>query len=126
MAVSQGIRNKARSVRAVKFEPQDLELINENPTIRVSFEQAGCTCFCEKIKGYNVKLVEQFALNFTGVSATIVGITFQVMEVTLSVATEIPLCREKWFKGMPLDMLCYKDFIKPKCLNQKIGADIPS
>jgi hypothetical protein len=27
---------------------------------------------------------------------------------------------------MPLDILCYKDFIKPDCLNGKIGADIPS
>jgi hypothetical protein len=126
MAVSQSIRNKARSVWDVKFEPQDLELINEDPAIRVSFEQAGCTCFCERIKGYNVTLAEQFTLNFTGVSATIVGITFQVMEVTLSVVMEIPSRREKWFKGMPLDMLCYKDFIKPERLNQKIGADIPS
>jgi hypothetical protein len=27
---------------------------------------------------------------------------------------------------MYLDILCYKDFIKPKCLNRQIGADIPS
>jgi hypothetical protein len=49
-----------------------------------------------------------------------------VTEETLSAATEIPLHREKWFKGIPLDISCYKDFIKPECLNQKIGADIPS
>jgi hypothetical protein len=95
MAVSQSIRKKARSGRAVRFEPQDLELINEDPMIRASFKQVGCMRFCERIKGYNVKLVEQFALNFTGVSATIAEITFQVMEETLSAATEIPPCVRK-------------------------------
>jgi hypothetical protein len=73
-----------------------------------------------------MKLDEQFDLNFTRVSATIAGITFRVMEETLSVATKIPPHREKWFKGMPLDILCYKEFIKPECLNWKIGFDIPS
>jgi hypothetical protein len=76
MAVSQSIRKKARSGRAVRFEPQDLELINEDPTMRVSFEQAGCMRFCERIQGYNAKLAKQFALNFTRVSTTIAGITF--------------------------------------------------
>jgi hypothetical protein len=76
METSQSIRKKVRSGRAVRSEPQDLELINEDPEIRASFEQVGCMCFCEKIKGYNVKLAEQFALNFTGFCVTIAGITF--------------------------------------------------
>jgi hypothetical protein len=59
--------------------------------------------FCERIHGYNVKLTKQFALNFIGVIATIAGITFQVIEETMSVVTENPLQGEKWFKGMPLD-----------------------
>jgi hypothetical protein len=99
MEVSQSIRKKARSGRAVRFEPQDLELINEDPKIRASFEQAGCMCFCERIKGYNVKLAEQFTLNFTGVSVTIVGITFRVTEETLSAATEIPHVEKNGLKA---------------------------
>jgi hypothetical protein len=81
--------------------------------------------FFKRIKGYNAKRAEQFSLNFTGVSATIAGITFRVEE-TFSAATKIPPCGEKWFKGIPLDILCYKDFIKSECLNRKTGADIPS
>jgi len=107
-------------------ESQDLELINEEMKIMTSSEQAKCMCFCENIKGYNAKMDEQFTLNFTGVSATIEGITFRVTEKTLLAATKIPPRGEKWFKGMPLDILCYKDFIKPDCLNGKIGANIPS
>jgi hypothetical protein len=44
----------------------------------------------------------------------------------MSVATEIPLQGEKWFKGMALDTSCYMDFIKPKHQNQKMGVGIPS
>jgi len=76
MEVSQSIRKKVRSGRAVMFEPQNLELINEDSEIRVSFEQARCMHFCESIKVYNVKLVEHFSLNFTRVSVTIARITF--------------------------------------------------
>jgi hypothetical protein len=90
-------------------------LINEDPTISASYEQAGCMHFCERIQGYNVKLVEQFTVNFTGVSTTIVGITFQVTKETLSAVAKIPPRREKWFKDMPLEISCYMDFIKPEC-----------
>jgi hypothetical protein len=97
MVVSQSIRKKARSGRAMRFEPQDLELINEDSTIKASFEQVGCFHFYERIKGYNAKLAEKFSLNFIGVSTTIVGITFRVTDETLSAAMEIPLRGEKWF-----------------------------
>jgi hypothetical protein len=48
------------------------------------------------------------------------------MEKTLSVVTKIPPHAEKWFKGMPLEILCYKEFIKPNCINGKVGAGVPS
>jgi hypothetical protein len=46
----------------VRFEPQNLNLVNTDPTIRVSFEQVGCMRFCEKVQGYNVQLTKQFSL----------------------------------------------------------------
>jgi hypothetical protein len=58
MTTSQSIRNKVRSGRAVRSEPQDLTLINENLEIKAYFEQVECMRFCENIKGYNVKLAE--------------------------------------------------------------------
>jgi hypothetical protein len=68
-----------------------LKLINADLAIKASFEQTRCMRFCERIQGYNAQLAEQFALSFTGVSATIAGITFQVTEETMSDATDIPL-----------------------------------
>jgi hypothetical protein len=89
-----------------------LTLINEDPEVRVSFEQVRCMAFCRKIQGFNMKLAEQFTLRFDGSHMVIAGVSFQVTEETLSAVTEIPSHGERWFKGMPLDMQCYEDFIK--------------
>jgi hypothetical protein len=126
METSQNIRKGARSGRNVGPEPQSLTLVNEDPDVRASFEQVRCMLFCKKIQGFNVKLAEQFALSFNGLHTVIGGNTFQVTEETLSAATKIPPHGERWSKVMPLDVLCYEEFIKPNCLNGKVEAGIPS
>jgi hypothetical protein len=65
-------------------------------------------------------------LVFNGFRVIIVGITFRVMEETLSGAIEIPWHGERWSKGMHLDVLFYEEFIKPNCLNGKIRMGVPS
>jgi hypothetical protein len=64
-------------------------------------------------------------LNFTGLDVKIGELTFRVSDVTISAATEIPLQGEQWFKGMPLDIANYKDFLKPKYKNKGYGAIVP-
>jgi hypothetical protein len=49
-----------------------------------------------------------------------------VTEETLSVATDNPPHGEKWSKCMPVDVLCYEDFINPNFLNGKIRAGVLS
>jgi hypothetical protein len=58
METSQTKIKNERNGRAVRFETQDLKLINADLTITVSFEQDKCMCFYERIQGYNVELVE--------------------------------------------------------------------
>jgi hypothetical protein len=60
------------------FEPHNLQLVNYDPTIRVSFEKPGCMIFCEKIQGYNVQQTKDFTLNFNGIQKNITDLTFQV------------------------------------------------
>jgi hypothetical protein len=62
----------------LRYEPQNLSLVNSNPAFRVSFEQARCMRFCEKIQGYNMQLTKEFSLNFNGVQTTIVEVIFPV------------------------------------------------
>jgi hypothetical protein len=71
-------------------------------------------------------MAEQFDLRFNRFRTTIAGITFWVTEKNLSAAMEIPSRGERWYKGMPLDISCYEEFIDPNCLNGKIGAGISS
>ena len=82
-------KKKYKGGNVFRYEPQGLTLVNSDPAYKVSFEQAGCMRFCEKVQGYNVHLTKQFDLNFNGVNTTIVGVTFPVSEETISVATEI-------------------------------------
>jgi hypothetical protein len=67
--------------------------VNFDPTFRVSFEQAGCMRFCEKIQGYNVQVTKEFSLGFNGVQSRIVDFMYQVSEETMVVVTEIPIVR---------------------------------
>jgi hypothetical protein len=115
--------NKRGSV--LRCEPQSLNLVNSNPPFRVSFEQSSCMRFCEKIQGYNAQVTNDFFLNFNGVQTRVVDITFQESEDIVDVATEILVQREKWFKGIPIDLVFYTDFLKPKYTKQRFGATIP-
>jgi hypothetical protein len=76
METSQNIRKGARSGRNVGPEPQNLTLVNEDPDVRASFEQFICMFYCNKIQGFNMKLVEHFALRFNRFCVVIEGITF--------------------------------------------------
>jgi hypothetical protein len=55
---SQNISKRARSGRTMRPKPPELALMNEYPNVREYFKQVGCMHYCEKIQGYNVKLVE--------------------------------------------------------------------
>lgn len=48
-------------------------------------------------------------MNFNGINTIIAEVTFPVSKETISSATEIPMQGEKWFKGMPLELMFYID-----------------
>lgn len=98
----------------VRFEPQDVTVINADPAFRVAFEQVGCMRFCEKIQGYHLQLTKEFAKSFDGLQAKVGTLTFPVATQSIAEATEIPLNGEQWFKGMEFDLIHFKDFFKPK------------
>jgi hypothetical protein len=126
MKTSQNIMKGTQSSRNVGPEPRGLTLVNEDLDVRAYFEQVRCMEFCRKILGFNVKLAEHFSLSFNGFHAVITGVTFQVIEETLSATTNIPQRGERWSKGIPLDSLCYDEFIKPDYLNGIVEASVPS
>ena len=84
-------KKKYKGGNVLRYEPQELTLVNSDLAYRVSFEHVGCMRFCERIQGYNVKLTREFSLNFNGVNKIIVGVTFPVLEETISAVIEIPI-----------------------------------
>jgi hypothetical protein len=60
-------KKKYKGGNVLRYEPQDLTLVNSDPAYKMSFEQAGCIRFCEKIQGYNVQLTKEFSMKFNGV-----------------------------------------------------------
>jgi len=70
-------------------------------------------------------LTKEFALNLIAVDIKIRELSFPVSYVTILATTEIPLHGEQWFMGMPLDIVNYKDILKPKYKNKEYGATMP-
>jgi hypothetical protein len=70
--------NKYKGGNVLTYEPQELTLVNSDPAYMVSFEQARCMRFRERIQGYNVQLTKEFTLKFNGVNTVIAGVTFPV------------------------------------------------
>jgi hypothetical protein len=66
MTTPERRRKNVKGGDIVRFEPQGLNLVNTDPTIRESFEQVGCIRFCVKIQGYNIQVAREFAENFDG------------------------------------------------------------
>jgi hypothetical protein len=67
----QGRRTTTKGVDIVRFDPQDLRLVNVDQTIRISFEQVGSIRFGENIQGYNMQVEKDFSLSFNGVDAKV-------------------------------------------------------
>lgn len=68
-------------------------MVNSDLTIRVSFEQAGCIHFSEKIQthGHHYQLANTFSQNFKGDIVKFGDLEFVVSEETISQATKITL-----------------------------------
>ncbi len=120
------MKKKVKGGDIVRYESQDLSLVNVDHVIRVSFEKAGCISFCEKIhsQGHHFQLTKQFALNFKGKEVKVRSLVFVVFEKSIVVVTDIPLHGEEWFKGMELDLSHIKDFLQPQ-YQEGYGSVIP-
>jgi len=90
--------------------------VNFDPAVRVSFEQACCIALCEKIQGqgHHLHLTKQFSLNSKGKELKVGNLEFVVSEKSIVVTTNIPIHGEEWFKGMKLDLVHFKYFLKPQ------------
>jgi hypothetical protein len=109
----------------VRTEPYDMQLINSEPFFKESFQRVGCLNFCQKMQRGHPEVAKQFALNFSGTKTKVGMLEFEVSEHSISVATEIPDCGEKWFKSMSLNSSFSKEFFKPEYQGDNLSKGVP-
>jgi hypothetical protein len=64
-------------------------------------------------------------INFNGTKTKVGMLEFEVSELSISVATEIPNTGEKWFKAMSLNASFSKEFLKPECQGDNLSKGVP-
>jgi hypothetical protein len=87
----------------VRTEPYDMHILDSEPLIRESFQRVGCINFCQKMQRGNPEVAREFAIIFNGTKTKLGALEFEVSELSISVATEIPKTGENWFKAMSLN-----------------------
>ena len=60
------------------------------------------------------EVAREFSLNIDGTKTKVGEVEFEVSEVTIEVATEIPNIWERWFKSMNLNAAFSEEFLKPE------------
>ena len=105
-------RKTNKGGQCLRYEPSDMNLINEDPTIVEIFRRTGCLQFCERLQGCHVKVSKEFALNFSGTTTKVGILNLNITPEIIAAATWIPRGQEKWFKGFKFNMEECKEFIK--------------
>jgi hypothetical protein len=109
----------------VRTEPYDMHLFDSEPLIREVFQRVGYINFCQKMQRGHPEVVREFALNFDGTKTKVGILEFEVSELSISVATEIPNTGERWFKAMTLNVAFSKEFLKPKYQGDNLSKGVP-
>lgn len=107
-------RKNHRSGRCLRTEPEGLDALRTDKTIEEAFKKVGCWRFCEKLQGGHNQVTKEFALNFTGLHTKIGVLELPISLEVISLVTEIPRGREKWFKNFKFEMEHCKIFLKPE------------
>jgi len=102
-----------------------MHLFEADPMAREVFRRVGCLTFCQNMPRGHPEVTRQFSLHFDGLNTKVGGLEFEVSKTSISVATEIPITRESWFKSMALDAAYAKDFLKPEYQTDNLSKGVP-
>lgn len=94
----------------VRFEPKGMALINSKLGYMEAFRKVGCLKFCQNMDGQHVDVAYKFVLNYDGKVSRVGDLVIPITEHDISMATEIPVEGERWFKGTTLDLSECKHF----------------
>jgi hypothetical protein len=111
---SQQYKKTHKGGEIVRTEPYDMQLLDFEPLIKEASQRVGCIIFCQNMQRGHPEVAREFALNFDGTKTKVGVLEFEVSELSISTATEIPNNGEKWLNAMTLNVVFSKEFIKPE------------
>ena len=60
-----------RGGHCLRYEPENMKAIVEDPTVMEAYNRVGCHCFCEKLQGCHTKVSKEFALHLSGTTTKV-------------------------------------------------------
>jgi len=112
----------------VRINNYDMQLFFEEPLIREVFkvfQRVGCINYYHKIQRGHPEVAKEFTLKFD-LTKTKVGILeFEVFEMTISIANEIPSTGERWFKAITLNAYFLREFLKLEHQKDNLSKGVP-
>ena len=64
-------RKTNKGGHCLRYEPSDMNLINEDPTASEVFRRTWCLQFFQILQGCHVQVSKEFSLNFIGTTAKV-------------------------------------------------------
>ena len=71
----------------LRYEPSDMNLINEDPKVVEVFRRTGCLEFFQKLQGCHVQVSKDFTLNFNGTTIKVGIFNLTITPKTISATT---------------------------------------
>ena len=92
-------------------KPKGVEWLEGYPECAEKFKKVVWFGLCEKMKGFNNEVAEEFAKRFEGYIVELGSLKFQVTKEYIVVAVSLPMDGEKWFKNKGINV-DYNRFLK--------------
>ena len=83
-------RRKNKGGQCLRYEPIDMNLINEDPTTVEVFRRTICLQFCEILQGYHVHVSKEFSLNFSGKATNVRMLNLSITPEVIAATIVIP------------------------------------
>ena len=97
-------RKTNKGGHCLRYEPSDMNLLNEDPISLEVFRRIGCLQFFPRLQGCHVQVSKEFSISFNVTTSKVGMLNLTVTPETIAATTGIPRGGEQWFKGFKFIM----------------------
>jgi hypothetical protein len=101
----------------VRTEPNGCQALLMFDGAYSDLEEFGWLAFIRKFDGYNITVARQFALSFDGCRDKVGDVQLEITEQFLSLATSLPVSRQKWSKSCKVDNVPWTLLFQSRTVN---------